>query len=78
MWPEQFGYVRLWVFADKHFVPELQNTAMQRLHYLVSGGVYPSVPTIRTAYENTPPGSAMRAMVMDVVSSGFKEDGYDS
>jgi hypothetical protein len=54
VWDEQLACVRLWVFADKHFIPALQNHVMRRLHDLVHLGSSPPFHIIREAFENTP------------------------
>jgi hypothetical protein len=79
---EHMMYVRVWVFADKHLIPMLQNESLRRLYHLTrSARVCLSIATIHTAYENTAPGSSMRQFMIDQVSLGLcngPEGGRDS
>lgn len=63
--------VRLWIFGDKHFLPELQNIAMRRLHDLLTVE-YPSIETVLVAYENSPPKSVLRKIMMRDLLMGLK------
>ena len=69
---EQLEQVRLWIFADQHLMPTLQNEVMERLEDL-SADLDAQIPltTVRIAYENTPPGSCMRHFMMDQVCKGL-------
>ena len=74
--------VRVWIFAERHFIPALQDLAMRNLYTLLAR-LFPHNITVREAYENSPPNSAMRKIMMREVTEGLRSkqqglDGYDA
>ncbi|KAK3700775.1 hypothetical protein LTR37_015747 [Vermiconidia calcicola] len=56
--------LRLWVFADEHLLPALQNQAIRSLHYLTFDLCSPRPSTMLEALESSSPGSALRRFMM--------------
>lgn len=66
----QEAYARLWVFADKHMIPALENRVLGEF-YSPFGRTFPAISTIRYVYENTGPGSSARQLMIDLLCSGL-------
>lgn len=61
---------RLWIFGDKHFLPRLQNQAMKLLHRLLQLA-FPTISMIAEAYNNSPPESGLRKIMLGEVMMGY-------
>lgn len=69
---ELSAQVGLWIFADRHLIPHLQNAVMRRLDELSTDNlIYPSLPAIRYAYLHSTPNSCLRRFMIDQVSRGI-------
>lgn len=60
----QTTLISIWVFADAHLVPKLQNEAMSQLVYLTADWHTPAL-VVRHGYNIAPKGSALSEFVMD-------------
>ena len=69
--------VRLWVFADKYFLPKLQNLVMRHLYWChsphITDSAYPSIRTITEALNTSMPGSALYKFMMSMLVTGLRE-----
>lgn len=66
--------VRIWTFGGKHFLPKLQNQALECLGDQFIRGNLPSIETIGEALENSAPKCALRRFMMKVLISGLKRE----
>lgn len=65
--------IRVWAFAEARFIPHLQNCAMEELYNDILTRD-PSVEVIQAGYELTPPGSAVRRLLMKKVLDGLRRN----
>lgn len=63
-------FVRLWIFADRHFIPRLQNLAMSCLENYTHMS-RPTPPTIQEVFEQTMPHSQLREFMMKHVMRAY-------
>lgn len=68
---QQLAAVRLWIFADKHFIPALQDVAMRNLFEFLRSA-YPQIDTVYEAYENSQSTSPLRKIMMTNLLRGLK------
>ena len=72
---DELTAVRLCVFADKHFLPKLQNHAMNYLHAVMgrthNDRPYTCINTIAEALEASTPGSPLYRFKMAVLTTGL-------
>jgi hypothetical protein len=62
--------VRLWVFAHKHFLPQLQNMAMTALFDSASSPI--KIETIQEAYQGSPDNSKLRRFMIGRIIEALK------
>jgi hypothetical protein len=79
--------VKLWIFADEHLLPKLQNQVMKHLYHAHNPGSsswsYPSTNTIAQALSLSTNNSALYKFMMSVLVSGLhdvseRSDGHGS
>lgn len=63
-------FVRLWIFADRHFIPNLQNLAMNCLEAYTQMS-RPTPPTIQEVFERTMPHSQLREFMVKHVMRAY-------
>lgn len=66
----QRSAVRLWVFGDQHFLPQLQKDAMDYLKTVLDI-VFPSISLIEEVYHCTPAGSPLRHRFVGEFAAGW-------
>lgn len=60
----QLNLVRLWMFGDQHFIPRMQNAAMERLLRL-SGNTPTATEAIELAFQEAPKDSTLSRFALD-------------
>lgn len=74
-WRTYAALARLWIFGDKYLIPLLQNDVIDAMHDKMSVENISPLFIVKTAYDETLPGSCLRRAVVDMLVHRTKLNG---